>query len=358
MSYEWLRRKLEVQKLIQALKDHDQIELLANNYYYLKVKFTATNLTEYWAINDDGMKRRRRDRFKLPKGPFFTEDLELKSQFETNPLYPDQLTILKPHFIIERKMLNEAGWCTLRLKVHEIAAILAEEGLTPLQYTKPILGSDLDKVLSDNLDRYQLSPIRFGVRTNQKIYGRRIINHFEPLNEVAIKTWANTAALVRAITHIVQSKKPLTMEGIVRRASGGGFVNPNFYRSWFRGRLSLAGSRVLDLNPNGSRALAVMLEGGSYDAMDYSKLSDFLLITDINKDKYDIAFLNGVSPVSDIHQIISAYRDVAKTLVVCTKKELMSDMISLYSPKYTLRISIRTPYSAAVDDYIFIIDQT
>lgn len=358
MAYEWIRRKLEVKRLARTLEGHDEIELIKSYYYYIHVKFNFTGLDEFWAINDDGMEKRHVYRFRLPRGPFFTDDLITKSQFETNPLYPDEMAILKNHFIIERKQLDEAGWCTLRLKLHKLTSNLFEEGFVPLHYTKSILENDLADVLSDNLDRYKLSPIRFCMRTKQKIYGRRIISHFELPNKKTLETWGSMRHLLSAVTHVSQSKKPLTRENVVRHASGYGFRNPNFYRSWFTTRLNLKGKTVLDLKPTGSRALAVMLSGGVYSSEKYSEMARFVGADQPGeRDRYDVAFLNGVYPCEDPHELIGTHSSVADVLVVCTSKEHMSDMICTYSPKYTLRISVRPPYSAVADDYIFIIDQ-
>jgi len=307
------------------------------------------------------MKRRIAHRFWLPNPPYFGGDLNNKSQFEASPLCQDEQLILKPHFMISKKNTNEAGWVALRVKIHKLAAYFHEHGVEPLRYTKAILDKDIDMVLSDDLDKYQFSPIRFGIRSNNKVYGRRVIAHFETPDDTAVSTCDSPRALVRAITAITKSRKPLTRENITRRISSSGFINPNFYRSWFRGRLDIAGSNVIDMTPNGSRALAVILDGGHYLPYEYDDMSRFVGVEPVRQVTHrDIAFVNGLTPVSDMkhmRHMMHMAKNVADVLVVCSGRELMSEMISLYSPKYTLRISVRPHYGATIDDYIFIIDQ-
>jgi len=257
MANEWIEQKLLIRDLMQSLKEHPQVHSVENKHHWLRIKFTS-GLTEHWAITKEGLKKKTQQLFKLPfnKSLFTDHSIPTFRQFETNPLYPEEMEILKDHFLIKKKDLDKAGWCDRRFFAHELTARLADEGYVPIQYTDKILWADLEALRNENLDRYQDAPQRFSSFSKIPPSGRRLILHF--METHAKEQW-NLYQLYLTINDSLH--RNISREDIVyytgRRRRKDIVRHPAFYRAFFKQWLDIRDKAVYDLCPDiGYKALA------------------------------------------------------------------------------------------------------
>lgn len=140
-------------------------------------------------------------------------------------------------------------------------------------------------------------------------------------------------------------------------------VSPNFYRSIFRQWLDVNGLRVLDAQPDASKAAAVMLSGGEYICRQpdqFRGLAEFLKgkLNIAQPGTYDVMFLNGIRNLAtaDMKPLIERSLSLAKTLVVCVRSSAQTELAQHFKPKRILRLSNRQGTTAWKDNHIMLIE--
>ena len=362
MEYEWIRRKLLIRDLTQALEAHPNVLRVQNKYHYLKITFD-TGISEHWVLTEGNVNKKRIH--KLPFDKEYFNDFEIKThkQFETNKsLYPEDYEILKNHFIIKNKDLKKAGWCDIRFKVHDLAVSLVEEGYLPVKYTDDILKQDLESLKNENVKRYQYGPTKFSSFSNFPPSGKRLIMHFMPC--YAEKYW-DFYSLYKSINKLLHND--ITRENVVYHLSKKHHIvrRSAFYRAIFQQWFDISGKTVYDLHPDwGFKALAIMVEGGHYycnspHINNLKMMGEFMegKVDAPNLKKYDLIILSDLSPmnINEVHSLISNFRGLAEYLMITIKNEDCQNLIKQYKPKCTLRFSDRVTNNTDADNYIMII---
>jgi hypothetical protein len=361
MEPKWVKKKLLVRDLTEILGEHPHILQVKNEHHHLAVKFD-TGVTEYW---DLGTSPKVNNTFKLPMDHdlFNDRQITVHRQFETNPLYPEEYSTLKNHFLIKRSDLDEAGWCDVRFKIHDLAVELVEEGYLPIQYTDSILREDFDNLLNEDLERYQTAVTRFSAFSTIPPAGRRLIMHFMPCS--AENKWE-----FRPLYHTINNLRgDITRENIVYYLSKTDHItrHPAFYRAFFKQWLDVKNKRVYDLCPDwGFKALAVIAEDGQYycnspNVPYLNKMAKYLggYISGPNQARYNLIILSDVYPVSleEANQLIKIHAPLADNLIIVIGKDDRQEFISVYKPQRVIRLNNQVTENANSDNYLMLIHQ-
>lgn len=347
------------------LEEHPHVLRVTNKLDYLKVQFD-TGISEYWALTPKGLEKSRSFELPLNENLFTDHEIPTFKQFETNRLlYPNDYEVLKDHFIIKKKDLEQAGWCEVRFKVHDLAVSLVEEGYIPIQYTNKILQEDLENLRTESLERYQSSVIRFSAFSSIPPSGRRLIMHFMPC--YARERW-EFYPIYNTINKLLH--KDITRENIVYYMSRSRQISrhPAFYRALFNQWFNIENKRVLDMNPNwGFKALAVLIEGGEYHC-DSPYLDNLIEMGDYvggvvaapDGGHYDLVIISDAIPVEigEVDVLLEKYHGVGEYLMMSVRVDSIQDwkdLIDKYSPDRVLRINNSIINSARDDNMIMII---
>lgn len=295
---------------------------------------------------------------------FTSNSAPIYRQFETNPLYPDELEILKNHFIVKKSDINKLGWCEQRFFVHDLAVKLVEEGYVPIKYTDKLLQEDLENFKNEDLSHYQQTVIRFSTFSHKPPSGRRLILHFMLMEA---KNFWDFYQLYLTINDLIHDD--ITREDIIyytsRRKRQELIRHPAFYRALFKQWFDVKDKTIYDLCPDvGYKALATMIEGGHYycDSPQMDKLENLAnfiggKVSRPNQSQYDLVILSDIHPVdiNSVHSLIANFRGVGKDLMITVKKEDWRVLVDRYKPWRVLRVNNEMIDDPNSDNYILII---
>ena len=349
---------------MRRLEAHKNVLRVQKNYFFLRVTFD-TGITEWWALNEKALKRRRKYLFKLPynRDHFNGYEIPTYKQFETNPLYPERYEILKNHFIIKAQDLEKAGWAEVRLKVHDIAVDLKDEGWVDIQYPDDILQQDWTDLLNEDLSRYKSGKLRFSAFGGRLAFGRRLVMHFMPC---AAKDQWNFDQIYQVVNRLVRNRD-ITREGIVYYLARPHQTirHPAFYRSIFKQWIDIKDKTVYDLHPDwGFKALAVLAEGGHYvcdspNITQLQKMGSFVggEVSKPLKHRYGVIILSDVHPVNkeSARSLIDNFYGIADYLMITIKQSDCKELAEQYKPWRILRVNDELIENATKDNYIFLI---
>ena len=100
MGSYWVVRELLIQDLLKKLSEHPDIISVARDPYFIIVRFRETDITEYWAVDEEGIDKRNYNVYPLPM--FITNEhppITIYGQFEADPLIPEENDILRKYFL-------------------------------------------------------------------------------------------------------------------------------------------------------------------------------------------------------------------------------------------------------------------
>lgn len=358
------KKKQQLDELVNELSHRNDVLAIKRNYYFIQVTF-KTGITEYWALNEKALKKRQWHVFRLPDGPYFKNEINTYSQFETNPLDP-QHELLKDHFIIKRKDIKNAGWCDVRCKVHNLTSQLFNQGWLDIKYPNDVLAKDYVDLRESSYEKHKSSLIRYSAFDGHAI-GRRLILYFMPT--LAKENW-EIYPIYHSLNKLVGGLYDITRERLVYDLSLKHHTVrfPGFYRSIFNRWYSVAGRDILDLYPDwGFKALSVLVDGGNYhyvgnQMVPLARLAKFVdgnVAPYKEGNHYDLAMVSDIHPISlnEIDKRINKYSSIADNLMVTVAREDWQTAIDLYKPWRVLRIKNVQGKTANEDNYVFIIGQ-
>lgn len=359
----WLRQLLEV---LDSSPDITSWQKTAN---LLTIKFAKTGVTECWALDDADYNRVNRV-YRVPDNPLKPEKPKIFRQFETNPYYQDEYAILKEHFIIQQRSIQQSGFVNLRIAIHNLAHALYQQGWKDLAYTEEILFKDYKALLESDTSIHRSSRIRFEIFKTKSV-GFRLLYHFTPIDRGAARNWRSMSKLVTAIDRMAMGGvRDITREKIVKALNPISFISPNYYRAIFKEWFDTQGMNIIDFYPSsGSRSLAVGLCGGHYFHNQpifqepFSNLAEWCNLPRVNLDdgrRYDLAFVSRQKPLDreQAEDRIRKYKDRAALLAVMVKKSDRAYFVEHHKPKRVLRIAKGICGTANDDNYLLLIGQT
>ena len=220
-----------------------------------------TGIREYWALNEEGLAKRRTNVYKLPDGPFFTENTpKLYDQFEMSELIPNSRR-MRFNFLYKEKELLAMGWCERRIFLHHLVKKLIDEGWRDLWYSEDLREEDAHKLMNEDLAKYNPTLIRHNAFV-EDYPGKRIMLHYGGFE--AHRYWT-TYDVYRALKDYFDGD--ITRERVVYKLLTHHIQvrHPGFLRSILERWLSIKGLKILDLAPDwGLRGLGIMAGGGCY----------------------------------------------------------------------------------------------
>lgn len=330
----------EERKAVQRVRDSPIVEDIERHYNHLIIKF-KTGIKETWLLRKGISKRFI---YVFPRSRHFTEhQIPKYLEYNRNIIDHDYKEVL-PYFLIQYVDFKKAGFCEVRIRIHELITELMEEGWINPQYTREALDNEKRKLLE--CDRTTISrkngwmnPHRKGVRI-----GHLILSHFYDWGEysqgyrISMKeAWENPLTHYYSINKLIKSKKDITRSNLIqamethpgRKICGPLMTSVAFYKDIISRILKLKKPKILDLSPMwGSKLLATWVLNGSYyhnnDFEPFVKasngLSEYLNIPIYTADKstkVDLTIISDLNCTDPKHiiQCISKYRHNSRFII-------------------------------------------
>lgn len=330
-----LKEKLKIREVLQRLKNHPLVSKISFERVYGNGTFTVTftdGITETWYMSGNIREKHIFDSI-MPTGEWFkNKQIKTYKEFETNPLNPDYQQ-LQSYFLISKKELKEAGFCEVRLKIHELIDSLVKEGWIPFKYPENSLRKDFESLKKDNLNKYAEGTHRIAPYRNRTNNGKLLLMHFNDIGDIKYsyrptfrESWA-PIPLYQAINAMVISRKNITRSAINRSITimGGrhtsGFRVPLIH-SWQAILTKMKVTSVYDLEPNyGEKAIAAAAHNIQYKPLKPIN-SDLLKFIGSKEGKSDITILNCLTPLSD-DELQSRIKSISttKAIAIVTKEQ-------------------------------------
>lgn len=365
MAKELILQQLQYRKLLGWLNNQPNITAIKNSSYF-RVRFHKTEITEYWALTDEAYARRHHFCFRMPSGPYHIKPLSVYRQFESDPFKPNQLN---HHFIITSRQIGEAGWCDVRIKIHELADQIAAEDMLDFNYTDQLLKEDLEELKHTDINRHKSSLIRLIVFPQPNSHmGRRLRYHFLPWKKYLKGLMDRKISIYRALTRLVEKGRNLTRENLIREFEEymPSIASPGLWRSVFQNYIDITNKKVYDIAPDwGAKLLAVSLEDGLYchsssEMHDkFAQLGNFLKrsVTLGIPCQPDIIILSSHRPLDLLTAISRAkicehYR--ARKILIIQSKDL-KEFKKYHMPTKIVRIDTQMTTNANKDDLLLIL---
>jgi hypothetical protein len=347
--------------ITEELQRHNVLVVQASNH--LKVTFPQTKITEYWYLGAKPAKKQRS--FHIPiTGPFFVGPIPTYQQYQTNLFCPEDNTELEKYFLIRKKDIAVAGWCDIRLKVHELTAQLATEGWKDITYPYHITQQEVKNLRDEDLSTYQSSLIRYLVSDRKDFPGRSLIYSLTPyLKDCGIDHLWTMKSLYYHINKLFSKPRNITRIRVIRsllNRHGTSLAAPGFWRAILSRWLDVRGQGVLDLDPDLSKLVAVSLEGGSYDSVNGALLMPLYNILNAPAPVEDPRVvilsrhipLDGQEAISRIHNYLHN-----RSGLVLVKKDHLGKVTGFRKPSQILRISTHVGTTANDDNCLLIYRQ-
>lgn len=323
----------------------------------------------------------------MPSGPYHIKPIETHQQFESDPLKPNQL---KHHFVVTQQQIQEAGWCDVRIKVHELADQIATQGLVDLNYTDEMLIEDYEKLKNASIEPHKASLIRFEVYPIRPSHmGRRLRYTLFPWKEYLKGHLDRKVKVCRTLNRLLERKQDLTLENVIREleiVNIPNMLSPGFWRAIFQTHLSVKEKLVTDPYSEdfGAKFLATHFEGGFYNGgsfignhvEDFEKINLTHLLLDKMRsslvrpgshvvDRGSVLILSNHTPISLdlLHLRYNEYyftplkplpANFEKDTIAIIRAEDLEEFKKIYVPKKVLRVSTIPTSNANSDDVIVI----
>lgn len=307
-----LKEKLKIRETLKRLNNHQLVSEVSFERVYGNGTFSVTftdGITETWYMSDNIKEKHIFDSI-MPKDEWFkNKQIKTYREFEANPLNPDYQQ-LQSYFLISKKELKEAGFCEVRLKIHELIDSLIKEGWISFKYPDNSLRKDFELLKKDDLNNYAEGTHRIAPYRAKPKGGKLLLMHFNDIGDIKYsyrptfrESWA-PVPLYQAITNLVSARKNITRSAINKfiATMGGrhtsGFRVPLIH-AWQAIFTKMKISSVYDLEPNyGEKAIAAAAHNIHYKPLKPIN-TDLLKFIGSKEGKSDITILNCLSPLSD-----------------------------------------------------------
>jgi len=254
--------------------------------------------------------------------------------------------------------------------IHNLTRALLDQGWIDLKYPDQVLKEDFESLINDQYkERHQSSLIRFRIFSRRAKQGRRLLYHFTPVARNIAPAWDSPIRIYTAINRLALHNSDITRESIIDKLYPTSMISPGYYRSIFDQWYDLSGRRVLDLYcKSGSKALAVMLNGGQYFHVreDFDEplreLADYTRMTRPQLDDggiYDIIIISEDKPLArdKAEYRIAQYNGRASLLILMINKADLDYFKYIYKPQRILRINKGCYETVFADNYLLMIGQ-
>jgi len=363
MGKNWLHKTIILHKISEKLQQYNI--RVSQKVDCLKVTFPNTKITEYWYLGNPPKGKHRA--FPIPlAGPFFVNPIPTHREYPLDPFNPILNDQLQKYFIITKKSIRNAGWCDVRLKIHELVAQLNTEGWVDISYPHHILQDDLNSLKAENPSKYQSSHIRFLMYDKRNFPGRKTIYHYTTyLDTSGVRTYWNTKSLYYTINRLMRTPRNITRLGIIRNlithncGKQWGMAAPGYYRAIFTKWLDVTGKVVLDIDPDPAKLMAVSMEGGSYSS-NSTLLMPLMGVFNIipADDSPNVVLLSRHIPL-DASEAIRRIEEHLQGRLGCilVKQTALREVVQYRKPDQILRINSGVASTANVDNSLIIYRQ-
>lgn len=307
-----IREKVKIREVLRQLKANKLVSNVSFERVYGNGTFSVTfvdGITETWYISNNISESHVFD-FVMPDDNWFkNKQIRTYREFETNPLNPTYES-LQSYFLVSKKDLKEAGFCEVRLKVHELICELVKEGWIPFKYPEQGLRHDFELIRNRDLNKYAEGSHRIAPYRSTINYGRLLIMHFNDISDIRYsyrptfrESWA-PVPLFQAICSLTRNNRNITRSSIHKFMSTMGGRNISGFRiplvhPWQIIFHKFKVTSVYDLEPNyGEKAIAAAASGVKYGPL--KELNQELVkFLDLKEAHSDVTILNCLQPLSD-----------------------------------------------------------
>lgn len=309
--------KAAIREVLDRFSKHPLINEIIirrrHNKRWFRVKFKS-GITEYWYLSPRQKYKPDYSFFVPNDKPLITRHpIRIYREFETNPLEPNY-DELQHYFFISSRDIEKAGFCEVRLKVHEIVDELVKKGWQRFRYPHKALMRDFQNLMDidvssywENLRRLTMYSIR------NKEYGKLILSHFNDIGHIRYKDRPTLAEswqyvpLLQTINRLVAHRRDITIHSIVKMLtaidsstyiSGPRLPNVGVWKTIF---VKFGIKSIIDLVPNyGEKAIAAAACNIAYSAKQPSQaVMDIVKFLNIRPASDGVYILTGPEPLSD-----------------------------------------------------------
>lgn len=297
----------------------------------------SDGITEHWYLYASAIPKHNFSFVVADGQPLFTGFApNTYGEFETNPL-EDDFEELKSFFMVSRHDISKAGFCEIRLKVHEIINELLTLGWQRFRYPESALLKDFESVKNVSLQLYWEANHRLTMyKPKRREPGTLLLSHFNDIGHMKYKDRLTLAEswqpvpLFHAINYSLRVGKNITYASLVRVLTailpdgfwiaGPRLPNVCIWKAIFT-KLGL--KSVIDWEPNcGEKAIAAAACGINYTGKDIreevKELSGFLRLAGANA---GTQILTGTQPVSD-EELATRLATTGPRIAVITKDQV------------------------------------
>jgi len=273
--------------------------------------------------------------------------------------------IISKHFLVRRDELKTAGFCDIRIKLHELALQLANEGWVDLEYPIEFLEEDFKNICEANTNNVFCNRqwITAWPSTKQGgSPGRIISSHFMKWGNITFgrptlaEQW-QPRPLYNALQRTYLFHHDLTRTNVVRSMMnqyiGFKYVYPVFFRNLFENIFKIDKPKVLDFNPHvGAVAMATAASKGSYlyrptrlfkgDVP--QKMCGFLQMDAKADDgsQVDLAISGEITPntAEDALELIKEFKPRADLTAIYVRNDERNRLERRFPPKKVFKVSL------------------
>lgn len=275
-----LQEKVKIREATNYLRKHKLVKGIEFERVYgtgiFKISFTD-GITENWYTSSNITRNHHYDHIMPDDAWIKNKTIKTYREFETNPLR-DDYEKLKSYFMISKRDIKQAGFCEIRLKIHELVTELMKEGWIPIKYPDASLKRDFEhvKAIAGTWEgTHRIAPYR-----GNKKYGHLLMMHFNDIGDIKYEcrptlreAW-RAVPLYKAVNEMVCNGRDITRASLVRtmttvvegRAQAG--MRLPLIEAWKTLFDKLKLPAVYDLEPNyGEKAIAATACETRYKAL-------------------------------------------------------------------------------------------
>lgn len=291
-------------------------------------------ITESWYTSDNITEGHYFDHVMPPIQWFKDRAIPTHREFETNPLN-DDYEELQSYFMVSKRDYNVAGFCEVRLKIHEIVCDLMAEGWRRFKYPIKSLKRDYESLRSESLTSYWEGMHRISPYRAPRRHGRLLLLHFNDVGDIkdgyrqTLREAWYAVPLYRAINRIVDSNHNITRSRIIHTMmaiEGENISGPRLpiigaWRALFS-KLKLPA--VHDLDPNyGEKAVAAAICNIGY-SFEKQCNNDLLNFIGSRSGTTDTTIITNLKILSD-DELNNRIKNVktSRAIAIVTKEQLV-----------------------------------
>jgi hypothetical protein len=328
------QEKVKIREVTNYLRKHRLVKTIEFERVYgtgiFKVAF-VDGITENWYTSNNITRNHHYDHIMPNDAWVKNKPIKTYREFETNPLRNDYEK-LQSYFMISKRDIKQAGFCEVRLKIHELVTELMKEGWIPIKYPDASLKRDFEhvKAIAGAWEgTHRIAPYR-----GNKKYGHLLMMHFNDISDIKYEhrptlreAW-RAVPLYKAVNEMTYAGRDITRASLVRnmtttiegRAQAG--TRLPLIEAWKTLFDKLKLSAVYDLEPNyGEKAIAATACGTKYKALVPSN-TELLKFVGAKEGQADTTILTCLNILSDdeLQRRINAL-STPKAIAIVTKEQ-------------------------------------